>query len=51
MSAVTSNPLLDRLNPEQCQAVSLKWGPALIIAGAGSGKTTVLTEAHCLAYL
>ena len=36
--------LLDRLNPEQAQCVSQEWGPSLIIAGAGSGKTTVLTK-------
>jgi len=36
--------LLDRLNPEQAQCVSQMWGPSLIIAGAGSGKTTVLTK-------
>src|SRR5471030_1988753 len=34
--------LLARLNPEQRQAVTQQWGPSLIIAGAGSGKTTVL---------
>ncbi|MDZ4834096.1 MAG: 3'-5' exonuclease [Candidatus Melainabacteria bacterium] len=36
--------ILARLNKEQAQAVSQGWGPSLIVAGAGSGKTTVLTR-------
>ncbi|HTO50781.1 MAG TPA: UvrD-helicase domain-containing protein, partial [Burkholderiales bacterium] len=35
--------LLDNLNPEQLQAVTLPSQHALILAGAGSGKTRVLT--------
>ena len=31
--------LLDKLNPEQLAAVTLPAEPALILAGAGSGKT------------
>ena len=36
-------PLLDALNPEQLAAVTLPNQSALILAGAGSGKTRVLT--------
>src|SRR4030067_534105 len=36
-------PLLDHLNPEQLAAVTLPNQHALILAGAGSGKTRVLT--------
>ncbi len=42
MPAATS-PLLDSLNPEQRAAVTLPAEHALILAGAGSGKTRVLT--------
>ena len=33
-----------KLNTEQQQAVKHNRGPLLIIAGAGTGKTTVVTE-------
>ena len=38
-----ASPLLAHLNPEQLAAVTLPAGHALILAGAGSGKTRVLT--------
>ena len=38
-----ASPLLDRLNSEQLAAVTLPHASALILAGAGSGKTRVLT--------
>src|SRR3990167_1001040 len=36
--------LLNNLNKEQIQAVTHKNGPLLIIAGAGTGKTTVIAK-------
>ena len=41
--------IIDSLNDKQKQAVLKTDGPCLIIAGAGSGKTKVLT--HKIAYL
>ncbi|MEO3693024.1 UvrD-helicase domain-containing protein [Roseateles paludis] len=41
--AAASSPLLKNLNPEQLAAVTAPAEAALILAGAGSGKTRVLT--------
>ena len=41
--SLPASPVID-LTPEQCEVVEWAGGPLMVLAGAGTGKTTVIVE-------